>query len=245
MCWHWEQGRRNGAYIHKQVYLVVIFGCTKCYSWTVGPRYTFRLNSYVYVYGNTYTFVYSYKHRHTYLMDPNAQYNCRELFQDGYDEHGNRVYDKVHGLTCHQCRQKTIGLRTECSKCNSLVGNFCGDCLFMRYGENIEETLGRNDWVCPPCRDLCNCSFHRTRKGWAPTGTLYRRAIAEGFPSVAHYLVLTNLKDEDTKRKALPYMPKHLKEEILQELKYTNDDRNCQGDSTKENAKENYACICI
>ena len=34
--------------------------------------------------------------------------------------------------------------------------------------------------VCPPCRGLCNCSFHRIRRGWAPTGTLYRRAIAEG-----------------------------------------------------------------
>ena len=34
-------------------------------------------------------------------------------------------------------------------------------------------------WVCPPCRGLCNCSFHRIRAGWAPTGTLYRRAIAE------------------------------------------------------------------
>ncbi len=48
----------------------------------------------------------------------------------------------------------------------------------MRYGENLEE-LGA-DWVCPPCRGLCNCSFHRISRGWAPTGTLYRRAIAEG-----------------------------------------------------------------
>ena len=56
---------------------------------------------------------------------------------------------------------------------------FCGDCLFMRYGENILE-LADGAWVCPPCRGLCNCSFHRIRAGWAPTGTLYRRAIAEG-----------------------------------------------------------------
>ncbi len=58
-------------------------------------------------------------------------------------------------------------------------GVFCGDCLFMRYGENITE-LAPGAWVCPPCRGLCNCSFHRIRAGWAPTGTLYRRAIAEG-----------------------------------------------------------------
>lgn len=50
----------------------------------------------------------------------------------------------------------------------------------MRYGENILEVEAGGPWVCPPCRGLCNCSFHRIRRGWAPTGTLYRRAIAEG-----------------------------------------------------------------
>ena len=50
----------------------------------------------------------------------------------------------------------------------------------MRYGENILEVEAAGAWVCPPCRGLCNCSFHRIRAGWAPTGTLYRRAIAEG-----------------------------------------------------------------
>eukprot|EP00884_Botryococcus_braunii_P007179 jgi/Botrbrau1/16462/Bobra.0142s0057.1 len=117
-----------------------------------------------------------------------------ELFVDGY-ENGVRVYDKVSGKTCHQCRQKTLGRHTSCSHCNSLQGVFCGDCLFMRYGENILEVEGRGDWVCPPCRSLCNCSFHRIRRGWAPTGSMYRRAIAEGYRSVAHYLVLTNLEE--------------------------------------------------
>ena len=62
-----------------------------------------------------------------------------------------------------------------------MQGVFCGDCLFMRYGENLDEVMAPGqEWVCPVCRDLCNCSFHRIRKGWAPTGTLYRRAIAQG-----------------------------------------------------------------
>jgi hypothetical protein len=56
----------------------------------------------------------------------------RELFQDGYDAQGNRVYDKVNGLTCHQCRQKTLGKRTSCAGCHSLqvwpgVGVGCAD----------------------------------------------------------------------------------------------------------------------
>ena len=56
----------------------------------------------------------------------------------------------------------------------------------MRYGENLEEAMAegcRDAWVCPVCRDLCNCSFHRIRKGWAPTGTLYRQAIKQGMGS--------------------------------------------------------------
>ena len=68
----------------------------------------------------------------------------------------------------------------------------------MRYGEHVDEAnaLGAK-WRCPPCRDPCNCSFCRQRKGWPPTGTLYRRAIKEGYASVAHYLVLNNRADED------------------------------------------------
>ena len=60
----------------------------------------------------------------------------------------------------------------------------------MRYGENILEVQAVGAWECPPCRGLCNCSFHRIRRGWAPTGTLYRRAIAQGalfpWPSMSH-----------------------------------------------------------
>jgi hypothetical protein len=63
----------------------------------------------------------------------------RELFVDGYDNAGERIYDKVNGQTCHQCRQKTLGKRTCCSRCASLQGVFCGDCIYMRYGENVDE----------------------------------------------------------------------------------------------------------
>lgn len=50
----------------------------------------------------------------------------------------------------------------------------------MRYGENIDEVSAKPAWTCPVCRDLCNCSIHRVRRGWMPTGTLYRKAIALG-----------------------------------------------------------------
>lgn len=64
----------------------------------------------------------------------------------------------------------------------SIQGVFCGDCLYMRYGENVDEANADAEWTCPHCRDtlLCNCSQHRSRRGWAPTGALYRKAIAMG-----------------------------------------------------------------
>ena len=154
----------------------------------------------------------------------------RELFKDGFGADGKRVYCQVNGVTCHQCRQKTLGHHTNCSQCQSkrvraflacpacaglraqhstassqpllpalvlnsqlpivscclradldaLQGQFCGDCLFMRYGENVLEVAKNPAWACPRCRDVCNCSFCRTRKGWAPTGALYPRARQEG-----------------------------------------------------------------
>lgn len=34
--------------------------------------------------------------------------------------------------------------------------------------------------MCPCCRDICNCSNHRNKKGWAPTKALHRSAKARG-----------------------------------------------------------------
>ncbi|KAI3702465.1 hypothetical protein L6452_28203 [Arctium lappa] len=98
---------------------------------------------------------------------------------------------KIDVKSCHQCRQKTTGLRTTCCKCNLVQGQLCGDCLFMRYGENILKVNAKPDWVCPVCRDICNCSRCRKIKGLEPTGNLYKKALRLGFKSVAHYLVHT------------------------------------------------------
>ncbi|KAK4394290.1 Cell division cycle-associated 7-like protein [Sesamum angolense] len=98
------------------------------------------------------------------------------LLVDGYDEDGQRIYDPVEGKTCHQCRQKTLGRHTECSKCEMVTGQFCGDCLYMRYGENVLEVNENRDWICPVCRGICNCSRCRREKGWQPTGAIYKKS---------------------------------------------------------------------
>ncbi|GMH24614.1 hypothetical protein Nepgr_026457 [Nepenthes gracilis] len=116
------------------------------------------------------------------------------LFVDGYGKDGRRIYDPIKGKTCHQCRQKTLGHRTHCSKCQMVQGQFCGDCLYMRYGEHVLEANQNPDWICPVCRGICNCSLCRSAKGWPPTGPLYKRVMKLGFRSVAHYLIQTKMQ---------------------------------------------------
>ncbi|KAJ9564097.1 hypothetical protein OSB04_000063 [Centaurea solstitialis] len=117
------------------------------------------------------------------------------LFVDGYGKDGKKIYDQVRGKTCHQCRQKTLGHRTHCIKCNLVQGQFCGDCLYMRYGENVLEAMQNPEWICPVCRGICNCSLCRQAKGWAPTGSLYRKISGLGYKSVAHFLIQTRRSD--------------------------------------------------
>ncbi|CAN6449374.1 unnamed protein product [Victoria cruziana] len=124
--------------------------------------------------------------------------NAWVLFQDGYGRDGKRIYDSLNGKTCHQCRQKTLGYRTSCSKCNLVQGQFCGDCLYMRYGENVLEANRTPGWICPVCRGICNCSLCRIKKGWLPTGTLYKKITRLGYKSVAHYLIQTHRFDAKT-----------------------------------------------
>lgn len=124
------------------------------------------------------------------------------LCVDGYGPNGSRIYDPINGKSCHQCRQKTLGLRTHCRECNLVRGQFCGDCLYMRYGEHIVEANEKPNWICPPCRGICNCSLCRQAKGWPPTGLLYRKIKSLGFKSVAHYLIMTKRAPPNSNKSA-------------------------------------------
>ncbi|CAA0832763.1 Zinc-finger domain of monoamine-oxidase A repressor R1 [Striga hermonthica] len=146
------------------------------------------------------------------------------LFVDGYGKDGKRIYDPVKGKTCHQCRQKTLGHRTNCSKCSMVQGQFCGDCLYMRYGENVLEANENPNWVCPVCRGICNCSLCRQAKGWAPTGILYRKISSVGYKSVAHYLIQTRRSDTASDKNAVVTSAKRsLPFSEIEETKVEND----------------------
>ncbi|KAK3156765.1 hypothetical protein QOZ80_2AG0111570 [Eleusine coracana subsp. coracana] len=100
---------------------------------------------------------------------------------------GRRIYDPENGKTCHQCRQKTTDFAAACKlvkKKGPCTIKFCKKCLLNRYGENAEEVEKKNDWTCPKCRGICNCSFCRKKKGEMPTGIMAHLAKASGCASV-------------------------------------------------------------
>lgn len=102
----------------------------------------------------------------------------------------DKIYDKVLGSTCHQCRQKTIDTKTICRNqgCGGVRGQFCGPCLRNRYGEDVKSALLDPDWICPPCRGVCNCSYCRKRDGRCATGMLIHLAKFYGYDNVKEYL---------------------------------------------------------
>ncbi|XP_065855218.1 uncharacterized protein [Euphorbia lathyris] len=99
------------------------------------------------------------------------------------------IYDPENGESCHQCRHKTRRIHTHCSSCKARQGQFCGTCLYTRYGEDVIEVNKNANWVCPVCRGICNCYRCRKGKGFAPTGPICKKVSELGFKSVAHYLI--------------------------------------------------------
>ncbi|EIE26968.1 hypothetical protein COCSUDRAFT_59460 [Coccomyxa subellipsoidea C-169] len=65
---------------------------------------------------------------------------------------------------------------------------FCPRCLLNRYGEEVEKVNQLAQWKCPKCRDICNCSNCRKKRGLEATGILANMSKAAGFTSVSDLL---------------------------------------------------------
>ncbi|GJY16348.1 zinc-finger domain of monoamine-oxidase A repressor R1, partial [Tanacetum coccineum] len=53
------------------------------------------------------------------------------------------------------------------------------------YGEKAEEVSLLDQWDCPRCKDVCNCSICMKKRGHQPTGMVSPMAKAGGFTSVS------------------------------------------------------------
>lgn len=134
-------------------------------------------------------------HPTRWVKDPNTGFLApedvtEEMLALVSDYVSEKIYDTAKGSSCHQCRQKTLDMKTICrsGKCHGVRGQFCGVCLKNRYGEDVRVALKDPNWQCPPCRDICNCSICRNRLGKGATGILTQLALSRGHDSVRHYL---------------------------------------------------------
>lgn len=105
---------------------------------------------------------------------------------------GGPVRDPPKGVHCHQCRQKIRGGAAACrnqKKNKPCLIKLCSKCLLNRYGEKVEEVARFEEWICPKCRGICNCSQCMKRRGHQPTGILINTAKETGFSSVSEMLI--------------------------------------------------------
>jgi len=119
------------------------------------------------------------------------------------------------GITCHQCKQKTVELKSSCKFCylryvkkshdlthpiadwESYSSHFCSTCLKNRYGQDVDFQQGnvlRDDWKCPICTDTCNCSSCRKRANKVPFSVTTREAQKKGYSSVHEMLIEENMQ---------------------------------------------------
>ncbi|XP_045931273.1 cell division cycle-associated protein 7-like isoform X2 [Micropterus dolomieu] len=77
------------------------------------------------------------------------------------DNMTEKVYNRVTGSTCHQCRQKTVDTKTCCRSedCRGIQGQFCGPCLRNRYGEDVKKALLDLVGLLTRTLHLCRCTL--------------------------------------------------------------------------------------
>ncbi|XP_051141255.1 uncharacterized protein LOC127258455 isoform X2 [Andrographis paniculata] len=103
---------------------------------------------------------------------------------------GDQIEDsKAKGpKSCHQCRQKIKKFAAACKsyrKNKPCTLRICKQCLLNRYGEIAEEAAMVENWSCPKCRGICNCSVCMRRRGGSPKGAFSPSGRPSGVSSVS------------------------------------------------------------
>ncbi|PIA63551.1 hypothetical protein AQUCO_00201116v1 [Aquilegia coerulea] len=143
------------------------------------------------------------------------------------------------GNTCHQCRQKTMDFVAECKgqeKNKRCKLKFCFKCLLNRYGEEAEEVNKLEDWTCPKCRGICNCSLCMKKRGHQPTGILVHFAKATGYRSVSDMLDVNGTGKEISSDENKPKPDVDEEESNLKKI--TEDEEETQRSGVKGNVED-------
>merc|ERR1712150_389620 len=79
-------------------------------------------------------------------------------------QYPNNQEEAMNASSCHNCRQKTMDIKSICRNpkgCKGSKGVVCALCLKNRYNEDLLTVLMDPNWICPFCSGRCNCSFCR------------------------------------------------------------------------------------
>lgn len=121
------------------------------------------------------------------------------------------------GITCHQCKQKTMETKSCCQFCylrynpykssknieqhpiadwQSFSSHFCSTCLKNRYGQDVDFKNGDlpQEWKCPICEGICNCSSCRRRSDKVPYSVTTREALKRGYSNVNEMLIAEGME---------------------------------------------------
>ncbi|XP_057784057.1 uncharacterized protein LOC131001586 isoform X4 [Salvia miltiorrhiza] len=129
-----------------------------------------------------------------------ASPSAKRVKSTGKSAVGSPVSESGDGVNCHQCRRKTRDITAACKnhrKNKPCLVKICSKCLLNRYGEKVEEVASVEEWICPKCRGICNCSVCMKRRGHQPTGVLINTAKATGYSSVSEMLISERLHHEN------------------------------------------------
>mmetsp|Transcript_4031 Transcript_4031/g.15175 ORF Transcript_4031/g.15175 Transcript_4031/m.15175 type:complete len:654 (-) Transcript_4031:955-2916(-) len=117
---------------------------------------------------------------------------AQQLVSSPPKKSGRRQGATSTGITCHQCKQKSINIKVTCKHCpRNLKTSYCRACLKNRYGEDMDTVKEDPSWRCPLCRSICNCASCRRKANRTPHSISTKTAKKSGFPHV-HALLVAN-----------------------------------------------------
>lgn len=121
-------------------------------------------------------------------------HQCRQKTTDTKTSCRNPECVGVRGQFCGPCLKNRYGEEVRDALLNPVrfpwpAFIFCASrrCWWCWSGLTGVRLLGQ-EWLCPPCRGICNCSFCRARDGRCATGVLVYLAKYHGYDNVHAYL---------------------------------------------------------
>lgn len=127
-------------------------------------------------------------------------HQCRQKTTDTKTNCRNPECVGVRGQFCGPCLRNRYGEEVHDALLNPVSLSACPDIISLgvcvligsvflcAMSALLRCVVLFQEWRCPPCRGICNCSFCRAREGRCATGVLVYLAKYHGYDNVHSYL---------------------------------------------------------